>query len=91
VYAIALPFIHPTDLAKTANVKGKIQSMYNGDRINTTENRAVLHVALRALPTATHKVDGKNVMPAVHKVLKQIKTFTDEIRRYTDLYVWYEV
>jgi len=61
-------------------LRGKIDSMFGGEKINTTEKRAVLHVALRAPKTATILVDGKNVVPAVHQVLDKMATFSDRIR-----------
>src|SRR6184192_4652659 len=54
--------------------------MFRGDKINTTEKRAVLHVALRAPKNATILVDGKNVVPAVHDVLDKMATFSNRIR-----------
>ncbi|CAI7872694.1 unnamed protein product [Closterium sp. NIES-53] len=54
--------------------------MFNGEHINSTENRAVLHVALRAPRDATINVDGKNVVPGVWEVLDKIKAFTDTVR-----------
>ncbi|MGH7988827.1 MAG: glucose-6-phosphate isomerase, partial [Limisphaerales bacterium] len=56
-------------LAAESNLRGKIDAMFNGEKINITENRAVLHVALRAPKNATILVDGKNVVPEVHAVL----------------------
>src|SRR6184192_473880 len=54
--------------------------MFRGEKINTTEKRAVLHVALRAPKNATILVDGKNVVPAVHDVLDKMATFSNRIR-----------
>ena len=54
--------------------------MFSGEKINVTENRAVLHVALRAAKGDKYKVDGKDVVPEVHEVLDKIKDFTDAIR-----------
>src|SRR5262249_35901840 len=56
-------------LAKECHLRGRIDAMFRGDKINVTEKRAVLHVALRAPKNATIMVDGKNVVPAVHDVL----------------------
>src|SRR5882724_10528683 len=67
-------------LAEDRDLRGKIDSMFGGEKINTTEKRAVLHVALRAPKTATILVDGKNVVPAVHQVLDKMATFSDRIR-----------
>ena len=54
--------------------------MFRGEKINVTENRAVLHVALRAPRNATINVDGKNVVPEVHAVLDRMGAFADQIR-----------
>ncbi|XP_058081833.1 glucose-6-phosphate isomerase, cytosolic [Magnolia sinica] len=67
-------------LAEAAHLKQKINSMYNGERINKTENRSVLHVALRAPRDAVIYSDGKNVVPDVWKVLDKINEFTERIR-----------
>src|SRR6202000_1488514 len=55
-------------------------AMFRGDKINVTENRAVLHVALRAPKSATILVDGKNVVPEVHAVLDKMAAFSDRVR-----------
>eukprot|EP00382_Lankesteria_abbotti_P000803 CAMPEP_0113845190 /NCGR_PEP_ID=MMETSP0372-20130328/623_1 /TAXON_ID=340204 /ORGANISM="Lankesteria abbotti" /LENGTH=561 /DNA_ID=CAMNT_0000814213 /DNA_START=148 /DNA_END=1833 /DNA_ORIENTATION=- /assembly_acc=CAM_ASM_000359 len=68
------------DLAKERSVTDKIAAMFNGEKINTTEDRAVLHVALRADAKTSIKVDGQDVVPLVHEVLQRIKTFSDSIR-----------
>ena len=68
------------DLAKQQDVKGKAQAMYNGETINNTEGRAVLHVALRNLSGSPIYVDGQDVMPAVKEVLGRIKLFTEKVR-----------
>jgi glucose-6-phosphate isomerase len=67
------------DLARETGVKEAIKSMFNGDKINATENRAVLHVALRNRSNEPILVDGENVMPAVNAVLQKMKTFCDQI------------
>ncbi|CAI0436220.1 unnamed protein product, partial [Linum tenue] len=67
-------------LAEAAHLKDKIERMFNGEHINSTENRSVLHVALRAPRDAVVKSDGKNVVPDVWKVLDQIKDFSDKVR-----------
>ena len=54
--------------------------MFNGEKINITENRAVLHIALRAPKLATIMVDGKNVVPEVHAVLDKLASFANRIR-----------
>ena len=67
-------------LAQQEDVKGKAQSMYKGDKINTTEGRAVLHIALRNQSDDPIYVDGEDVMPAVRETLARIRTFTEKVR-----------
>lgn len=67
-------------LAKESNLRGKIDAMFSGEKINVTENRAVLHVALRAPSNATILVDGQNVVPEVHAVLQKMVGFSNRIR-----------
>ncbi|GAB3709226.1 glucose-6-phosphate isomerase [Flavobacterium koreense] len=67
------------NLANEVNLKDAISKYFTGDLINQTENRAVLHTALRATENAVILVDGKNVMPEVFDVKKKIKNFTNEI------------
>jgi len=67
-------------LAADSDVIGKAKAMYSGEKINTTEDRAVLHVALRNQSNTPIYVDGKDVMPEVNEVLAKIKTFTDNVR-----------
>src|SRR5438445_119033 len=67
-------------LAEECDVRGRIDAMFRGEKINTTEKRAVLHVALRAPKNATILLDGKNVVPAVHDVLDKMATFSNRIR-----------
>jgi glucose-6-phosphate isomerase len=67
-------------LAVECDLRGRIDAMFRGEKINVTEKRAVLHVALRAPKNATILVDGKNVVPAVHDVLDRMATFSDRIR-----------
>ena len=67
-------------LAIESNLQGRIQAMFNGEKINITENRAVLHVALRAPKDASILVDGKNVVPEVHEVLDKMAAFADRVR-----------
>ena len=67
-------------LAEESRLPARIDAMFRGDKINVTEKRAVLHVALRAPKNATILVDGKNVVPAVHEVLERMATFSNEIR-----------
>jgi glucose-6-phosphate isomerase len=66
-------------LADEVDLKNAIQKYFKGDCINETENRAVLHTALRAKRTATVVVEGKNIIPAVYEVKAQIKTFSEAI------------
>nr|CAB55566.1 cytosolic phosphoglucose isomerase [Clarkia gracilis subsp. gracilis] len=68
------------NLADAAHLKQKIDRMYNGDHINITENRSVLHVALRAPRNSAICSDGKNVVPDVWNVLDKIKDFSDRVR-----------
>lgn len=68
------------DLAKRAGLAGKIAAMFNGEKINSTEGRAVLHVALRAPKTVSIKVDNVDVVPAVHETLDKIKAFSEKVR-----------
>jgi len=67
-------------LAEAADLRGRIDAMFRGERINTTENRPVLHVALRAPRDASIVVDGRNVVPDVHAVLDRMATFADSVR-----------
>nr|P54241.1 RecName: Full=Glucose-6-phosphate isomerase, cytosolic 2; Short=GPI; AltName: Full=Phosphoglucose isomerase; Short=PGI; AltName: Full=Phosphohexose isomerase; Short=PHI [Clarkia concinna]CAA61571.1 glucose-6-phosphate isomerase [Clarkia concinna subsp. automixa] len=67
-------------LADAAHLKRKIDRMYNGDHINSTENRSVLHVALRAPRNSAICSDGKNVVPDVWSVLDKIKDFSERVR-----------
>jgi glucose-6-phosphate isomerase len=67
-------------LAEESGLKARIEAMFHGDKINITENRAVLHVALRAPKGASIIVDGKNVVPEVHEVLDRMSAFSDRIR-----------
>lgn len=68
------------DLANAAGLRGKIDAMFRGDKINITENRAVLHTALRAPRTASIKVDGVDVVPEVHAVLDRMSEFSNRVR-----------
>jgi len=68
------------DLARQAEVEGWRQKMFNGDKINSTEDRAVLHVALRNRSNRPVLVDGKNVMPEVNAVLAHMKEFSEAVR-----------
>ena len=69
-------------LAEVSNLKAEIEKMFTGEKINRTENRAVLHTALRNCdPTAKVLVDGKDVMPEVRAVLEQMGDFSDLVRQ----------
>jgi glucose-6-phosphate isomerase len=68
------------DLANAAGVKKKAEAMFAGEKINITENRAVLHVALRAPKSQKIVVDGEDVVPPVHEVLDRMSAFADKIR-----------
>ncbi len=67
-------------LAKEANLAGRLKAMAAGERINTTENRSVLHMALRTAPDEKLVVDGEDVIAQVHGVLARIKAFSDKVR-----------
>ena len=67
-------------LAKESCLPAKIEAMFSGEKINITENRAVLHVALRAPKGASILVDGKNVVPEVHAVLDRMAAFSHQVR-----------
>ncbi len=68
------------NLARQCNLTDKIEGMFNGKNINTTENRAVLHTALRNRSNRPVLVDGKDVMPDINAVLAQMRTFSDQVR-----------
>jgi glucose-6-phosphate isomerase len=67
-------------LAKESGLRGRMDAMFAGEKINITENRAVLHTALRAPRNAKIFVDGKNVVPEVHAVLDKMTAFADCVR-----------
>jgi glucose-6-phosphate isomerase len=67
-------------LAEERGLKDRIAAMFRGDKINITENRAVLHVALRAPKGEAIKVDGEDVVPGVHAVLDKMSAFSDKVR-----------
>lgn len=67
-------------LAKERGVAERRDAMFRGEKINVSENRAVLHVALRALRDEVIKVDGHNVVPDVHEVLDRMAAFADKVR-----------
>jgi glucose-6-phosphate isomerase len=68
------------ELAQESGLRSRIDAMFRGDKINVTEGRAVLHVALRAPKTAKILVDGQNVVPEVHAVLDRMAAFCDRVR-----------
>lgn len=68
------------ELAAARGVAELRDAMFRGEKINTTEGRAVLHTALRAPESAVVEVDGENVVPAVHAVLRKMQVFADRVR-----------
>lgn len=64
------------DLAEESGLRSRIDAMFRGDKINVTEKRAVLHVALRAPQGASIMVDGENIVPQVHAVLGKMTDFS---------------
>ena len=67
-------------LAEESGLRDRIEAMFRGDKINITENRAVLHIALRASKSERILLDGEDVVPAVHAVLDKMATFSERIR-----------
>ncbi|OZF08792.1 glucose-6-phosphate isomerase [Rhodococcus sp. 15-1154-1] len=68
------------ELARAADVEGRRDAMFSGAHINTSEDRAVLHTALRLPADATLEVDGQNVVADVHEVITRMGDFTDRVR-----------
>ena len=68
------------DLAASCNLRDRIDAMFRGEKINITENRAVLHVALRATRDQSILVDGEDVVPKVHEVLDRMSEFSERVR-----------
>jgi len=68
------------DLARQSDLGQRIEAMFNGDKINTTEGRAVLHTALRNRSNTPVYVDGQDVMPEVNRVLEKMRAFTQSVR-----------
>jgi len=68
------------NLAEACDLRGRIDAMFRGEKINVTENRAVLHVALRAPRDAHIYVDGEDVVPQVHAVIDQMSAFAERVR-----------
>jgi len=67
-------------LAEESGLRDRIDAMFSGEKINITEKRAVLHIALRAPKDESILVDGKNVVPEVHAVLDRMADFSDRVR-----------
>jgi glucose-6-phosphate isomerase len=67
-------------LAEESGLQGRIDAMFRGEKINLTESRAVLHVALRAPRSSSIVVDGENVLPRVHAVLDRMTDFCSRVR-----------
>src|ERR1700761_3155938 len=68
------------ELADESGLKAKIDAMFSGEKINITEKRAVLHVALRAPKDEKILVDGEDVVPGVHEVLDKMAAFSNRVR-----------
>ncbi len=68
------------DLAEAVGLRARIDAMFRGEKINASEQRAVLHVALRAPKGASIMVDGENVVPGVHAVLDRLGDFSERVR-----------
>src|SRR5688500_18924844 len=68
------------ELAEARGLRDRIQAMFAGEKINSTEGRAVLHVALRAAEGQVVEVDGRDVVPEVHEVLGRMRSFADRVR-----------
>src|SRR5262245_48199222 len=68
------------ELAEQSGLRARINAMFRGDKINATENRAALHVALRAAKGSSILIDGKNVVPEVHAVLDKMADFANRVR-----------
>ncbi len=68
------------NLAEESGLQDRIEAMFRGDKINLTEKRAVLHIALRAPKGAVIVVDGENVVPGVHEVLEKMANFSERVR-----------
>ena len=67
-------------LVRARGLAARIQALFSGEKLNVTENRAVLHVALRAAAGSDIRVDGKNVVPEVHAVLERMAAFAERVR-----------
>lgn len=69
------------ELADESDLRGAIDRMFKGEKVNNTENRAVLHTALRNRSNVPVMVDGEDVMPSINKVLDRMRDFTDKVRK----------
>src|ERR1700692_2058415 len=67
-------------IANKTGLRDRTEAMFRGEKINVTEKRAVLHVALRAPRDASIVIDGKNVVPEVHEVLDRMTDFSNRVR-----------
>jgi glucose-6-phosphate isomerase len=67
-------------LAERARLRERAEAMFTGERINVTEDRAVLHVALRAPETESVYVEGEDIVPSVHEVLRKMSAFAERVR-----------
>src|SRR5208337_713851 len=67
-------------LARQSKLDDWIERMFSGEKINTSEHRAVLHTALRAPRSSSIHVDGKDVVPDVHRVLDHMRRYSDAVR-----------
>ena len=67
-------------LAEESGLRARIEAMFRGDKINLTEDRAVLHIALRAPRSESILLDGEDVIPGVHAVLDKMAAFSDHVR-----------
>jgi glucose-6-phosphate isomerase len=68
------------NLAESVGLRDRINAMFSGEKINITENRAVLHIALRAPKGSSIIVDGQNIVPEVHAVLEKMAAFAERVR-----------
>src|SRR3989440_5970663 len=68
------------ELAESSGLRERIDAMFRGEKINVTEQRAVLHVALRAPKEQSIILDGENVVPQVHAVLDKMADFSNQVR-----------
>ncbi len=68
------------ELAEATELRSKIEAMFTGEKINRTEDRAVLHTALRAPRGTKVLMDGEDVMPGIHEVLDRMEDFSNRIR-----------